>query len=92
MEIRFYIDPESELPHTSKHGVRESEVIEVIESPLEDGSGTEGTRVAIGQTEAGRFLKVIYVPEAKPESVFVITAYELGPKALKALRRRMRRR
>ncbi len=92
MEVRFYIDPESELPHISKHDVRESEVVEVLESPLEDGSGTEGARVAIGQTEAGRFLKVIYVPEPKPESVFVITAFELGPKALKALRRRMGRR
>ena len=59
MEIRFYLDPDSELPHISKHGVQEPEVVEVLESPLEDGSGVEGTRVAIGQTEAGRFLKVI---------------------------------
>jgi hypothetical protein len=92
MEVRFYIDPESELPHISNHDVQETEVVEVLESPLEDGSGVEGTRVAIGQTEAGRFLKVIYVPESEPESVFVITAYELGAKALKALRRRMRNR
>ena len=64
----------------------------MLESPLEDGSGVEGSRVAMGQTESGRFLKVIYVPESELESVFVITAYELGAKALKALRRRMRNR
>ncbi len=92
MEVRFYIDHESELPHISNHGVQESEVEEVLASPLEDGSGVEGTRVAIGQTESGRFLKIIYVPESESESVFVITGYEIGAKALKALRRRMRNR
>jgi hypothetical protein len=34
---------------------------------------------------------VIYVPDPEPDSVFVITAYELGMKAKKALRRRRRR-
>jgi hypothetical protein len=47
--------------------------------------------VALGQTEAGRYLKVIYVPDPEPGSVFVITAYDLGPKALKALRRRRKK-
>jgi hypothetical protein len=48
--------------------------------------------VAIGQTEAGRYLRVIYVPDPEPSSVFVITAYELRGKALAAYRRRRRRR
>jgi hypothetical protein len=48
-------------------------------------------RVALGQTEAGRYLKVIYVPDPEPGSVFVITACDLGPKALKALRRRRKK-
>jgi len=34
---------------------------------------------------------VIYVPDPIPESVFVITAYEIGPKAKKALRRRQKK-
>ena len=38
-----------------------------------------------------RGLRVIYVPDPTPGSVFVITAYELGEKALKALRRRQRK-
>jgi hypothetical protein len=47
--------------------------------------------VALGQTQAGRYLKVIYVPDAEPNSVFVITAYDVGAKALKALRRRRKK-
>jgi hypothetical protein len=35
---------------------------------------------------------VIYVPDPEPDSVFVITAYELVGKPLKAYRRRGRRR
>ena len=30
--------------------------------------------MALGQTEAGRYLKVIYVPDPEPGSMFVITA------------------
>jgi hypothetical protein len=47
MEIRFYEDPDTGLPH-------------------------------------------IYVPDEDPESVFVITAYELRGKAKTAYRRRQR--
>lgn len=65
--------------------------MEVLGKPLEDRVGSEGCRVAVGQTEAGRYLRVIYVPDPQPDSAFVITAYDLGPKALKALRRRRRR-
>jgi hypothetical protein len=43
-------------------------------------------------TYAGRYLRVIYVPDPEPDSVFVITAYELMGKPLKAYRRRSRRR
>jgi hypothetical protein len=59
--------------------------------PVEDRAGTEGSRVALGRTGAGRYLRIIYVPDPEPGSAFVITAYDLGPKAKKALRRRRRR-
>ena len=42
----------------------------------------EGSRVVIGQTQAGRYLRIIYVPDPEPASVFVITAYELKGKPL----------
>jgi hypothetical protein len=89
--LRFFIDPVTGEPHIAGHDVTEEEVEDVLVKPLEDRPGSEGSRVALGQTEAGRYLKVIYVPDPEPDSVFVITAYDLGPKALKALRRRRKR-
>jgi hypothetical protein len=40
---------------------------------------------ALGRTRDGRYLRVIYVPDPESESVFVVTAYELRPKAKHAL-------
>jgi hypothetical protein len=86
--MRFYMDPETAEPHVQRHGVSEKEVKDILSRPMEDRLGAEGTRVAVGQTEAGRYLRVIYVPDPRSDSLFVITAYELGPKAKRALRRR----
>jgi hypothetical protein len=91
LNIRYYIDPETELPHIYGHDVEEREVEEVLLNPGEDRPGREGSRVAIGRTSAGRYLRVIYVPDPVPESVFVITAYEIRGKPLIAYRRRRRR-
>ena len=91
MDIRYYIDPETELPHIYGHNVEEREVEEVLSNPGEDRPGREGSRVAIGRTLGGRYLRVIYVPDPGPNSVFVITAYELRGKPLIAYRRRRRR-
>jgi hypothetical protein len=92
MDIRFYIDPETRLPHIYSHDVRENEVENVLRKPGEDRPGKENSRIAIGQTKGGRYLRVIYVSDPEPDSVFVITAYELKGKPLKAYRRRSRRR
>ena len=91
MKIRFYVDPETNQPHIFNHHVNESEVEDVLARPLEDRDAVEGSRVALGQTRSGRYLRVIYVPDPEPDSIFVITAYDLGPKARKALRRRRKR-
>jgi len=90
MRTRFYIDPATGLPHIHNHQIDEVEVREALESPGEDRPGYDGSRMAIGQTSAGR-LRVIYVPDPEPDSVFVITAYELKGKPLTAYRRRRRR-
>ena len=92
MDIRYYIDPETERPHIYGHGVTEQEVEEVLGRPMEDRPGREGSRVALGRTQAGRYLRVIYVPDPIPNSVFVVTAYRLGRNAQRALRRRRRSR
>jgi len=91
MEIRFYVDPETGEFHISSHGVSEAEVEDVLSRPLEDRPGREDSRVAVGRTREGRYLRVIYVPDPIPGSIFVITAYDLGPKAKLALRRRLRK-
>ena len=89
MNIRFYIDSETRLPHIYGHDVDEDEVEDILRKPGEDRLGKDGARIAIGQTQSGRYLRVIYVPD--PNSVFVITAYELQGKPLIAYRRRRRR-
>ncbi|HEY3302788.1 MAG TPA: DUF4258 domain-containing protein [Candidatus Binatia bacterium] len=91
MNLRFYVDPETEAPHIYRHGVEEDEVVEILTNPGEDRPGREGSRVAIGKTRQGRYLRVIYVPDPEPASVFVITAYELRGKPLFAYRRRLRK-
>lgn len=92
MRVRYYYDPRnprSGQPHIYGHNVGEDEA--VMDRPMEDRPGEGGVRIALWQTQAGRYLRVVYVPDPVPSSVFVITAYELGPKAKRALRRRRRR-
>ena len=91
MDVRYYIDPGTGEPHVYSHAVNEREVEDVLGRPIEDRPGRDGARVAIGQTREGRFLRLIYVPDSRPGSVFVITAFQLGPKALRALRRRRKK-
>ena len=89
MKIRYFIDPVTDAPHIYGHDVTEAEVEEILLKPGEDRPGSDGSRVAIGRTSGGRYLRVIYVPD--PNSVFVITAYTLRGKPLLAYRRRKRR-
>ncbi|MBI3944425.1 MAG: hypothetical protein HY321_00750 [Armatimonadetes bacterium] len=91
MRVRLYIDLQTGSPHIYHHEVDEDEVADVLARPGEDRAGSEGSRVALGQTRAGRYLRVIYLPDPVPDSVFIITAYELRGKALAAYRRRSRR-
>lgn len=91
MNIRYYIDSETKLPHIYGHDVEETEVEEVLSAPGEDRPGREESRIAIGRTSGGRYLRVIYAPDPSPNSVFVITAYELRGKPLIAYRRRRRK-
>ena len=91
MNIRFYTDPATNLPHIYNHDVEEEEVEDVLDNPGEDRPGRDGSRVAIGQTRGGRLLRVIYVRDPQPDSVFVVTAYELSGKPLLAYRRRLRK-
>ena len=91
MNLRFFLDAATGQPHIWNHQVEEEEVEEILESPGEDRPGRHGSRVAIGQTASGRYLRVVYVRDPAPDSALVITAYELRGKPLLAYRRRQRR-
>ena len=91
MKIRYYTDPVTGQPHIYNHGVTEEEAEEILTNPGEDRPGAEGSRVALGKTSGGRYLRVIYVHDDEPGSIFVITAYNLTGKPLKAFLRRRRR-
>jgi len=91
MDVRYHVDAHNGLPHIYGHGVTEEEVEQVFRGAGEEVRGTEGSRMKLGQTATGRYLKVIYVPDDDGLGVFVITAYELRGKAKQAHRRRRRR-
>lgn len=92
MRARFFIDPTTDRPHLEKHGVSPQEAIEILERGGQDYMGDRGARIALGRTRAGRYLKVMYRPDESSDDVFVITAYPLRGKGLKAYRRRLRHR
>lgn len=92
MVVRLFVDPDTELPHIEQHDVSTTEVLEILRGPSDHGPGRDGTRIAEGQTEHGRYLRVIYKENENDSSIFVITAYDLTRKAKSAYRRRRRRR
>ena len=91
MELRFWNDPETGLPHIYNHGITEQEVWQVFVGTSEDCKADRDSRMRVGRTAAGRYLQVIYSPDEGGGSAFVITAFELKGKAKKAYRRRQRR-
>jgi hypothetical protein len=88
----YYRDPVTGLPHIYDHGVTEVEVERILARPGEDGPCGGGSRQALGQTEGGWYLRVVYVPAEAGDGVFVVMAYPLTARAFQAYRRRKRRR
>lgn len=52
MNIRCYLDPETGSSQMYGHAVDEAELEEVLRAPGEDRPWREGSRVAIGKTQA----------------------------------------
>jgi hypothetical protein len=63
MELRFHLDPDTELPHIYDHGVTEDEVRHVLARPGLNLPAGRNARSIMGQTAAGRYLKVVLVPD-----------------------------
>jgi hypothetical protein len=91
MAIRYHVEPETGLPHIYGHGITEEEVEQVLAGAGDDYPAKRDSRMKLGQTAAGRYLQVVYVPDEDGPDVFVITAYDLKGKSKKSFRRRKRR-
>lgn len=91
MDLEFYIDPETGMPHIYRHGVEEYEVEDVLEDYIENRQSRDDLRSAIGQTRGGRYLRVIYRQDCEMRRIYVITAYDLRGNARSGYRRRQRR-
>ena len=48
INMRYYIDSETNKPHIYNHNVCEAEVEDVLLNPGEDRSGIDGARIALG--------------------------------------------
>lgn len=92
MEIRFNRDSDTGLAHCyTQHNISEREVIEVLRRPGDVFRKGEDALAAEGQTNAGRYIRVIYREFPDRGYLFVITAYDLKGNAKLAYRRRHRR-
>jgi len=92
LDIRYHIDPDTGLPHIFGHGVSCEEVEQILAAPWETRRGDRDSQVLLGRTLGGRLLRVIVVPDQDGQGVFVVTAFDLAGKPLKAFRRRQRKR
>jgi len=90
MNVRFFIDPETDLPHILKHGVTEEEAEEVVLDPVEDQRTRGDARIARGKAGSGRFIRVVY--SEREDGLLIITAWAMDGNELKAYRRRNRNR
>jgi hypothetical protein len=54
MDLRFWVDPETSLQHIFDHGVTEEEMRQVLTRTAEAFPGADGSRIRLGQTQAGR--------------------------------------
>ena len=92
VKIRYFSDPETGEPHIYDHDVSEDEVEDVLRRPGEDLPARNKSRSIIGQTNQGRYLRIICVREPESGSIFVVTAYDLSSRQLAAYKRRRRKR
>jgi len=60
--------------------------------PLETIRGRDESFNAIGQSRVGRYLRIIYSHAHDGDGIFVVTAYELSGRQLRALKHRLKRR
>jgi len=90
MDVRFHLDPIPVCPTFTAWGHR-GRGGSILRHPGQDRPGRDKSRHAMGQTSAGRYLRVIYIPDEIGDGVFVVTAWEMRGNELRSYRRRRRR-
>jgi hypothetical protein len=55
LRFRFYVDQATGAPHIYNHQLKENEVVDVLEGAGEDRAGSDGSRIAFGQTASCRY-------------------------------------
>jgi hypothetical protein len=53
MDIRYFSDPETGLPHTYRHGVTKEDVAHVLRRPIEDRPRAGGLACRFGANRNG---------------------------------------
>jgi uncharacterized DUF497 family protein len=82
-------DSDWSADHIAAHGVTLEEVREaLLERPYWAAPGREGTTLAYGRTDAGRYLLVVVIAEG--EEAFVVTARDMTDAEKKTFRRKAR--
>lgn len=85
-EDEFWWDDRN-IDHIANHGVEPYEAEEVITSRPWLKRGGEGKYLAYGQTDAGRFLVVVFAPKPR-NRIRVVTARDMTPNEKRRYRQR----
>jgi hypothetical protein len=86
VNIEYWDNPKTGLPHILDHSVEPAEVAEVFSGKPLLRPGRDGTTVALGPTVAGRFLKIVF-RKREDGVIFVITGYAASANSVKLYRR-----
>jgi uncharacterized DUF497 family protein len=87
--FRAIRDSDWSADHIAAHGVTLEEVREaILERPYWAAPDREGTTLAYGRTDAGRYLLVVVIADG--EEAFVLTARDMTDAEKKTFRRKAR--
>jgi len=62
-------------------------VAQALSEPLESIKGRGDSIIAIGRARSGRYIKIIYSPDELSDGIFVITAMDVPPRQIRALKK-----
>ena len=77
LTYEYYIDPELDISHTTKHNVSHEEIVEFFtETNYIKYQRKDKSYVAISKIKNKRYLQIIY-RQIKKDYLYIITAYDI---------------